>query len=134
MRTRAYRRNEREKHIKRKENFLRMSKPDNRPHYYDAKDYSVMQYSRIKYLNLKYLSEGDWRPYYIVHARGQLNKGKIHCSCALCSCKTRNKGKRRRLGKNYAPSFNWSHSDRKKVESMKEQEKDFIQIGGAMVT
>lgn len=123
MRTRAYRRNEREKHIRRKENFLRMSQSDNRPHYYDAKDYSIMQPPKIK--SFRYFSEGNWLPYYIVHARGQLNKGKIHCSCAYCSCKTRNKGKRRRLEKNYAPSLHWSHTDMKKIEDMKEQEKEF---------
>ena len=130
MRTRAYRRNEREKHIKRKENIIKSYAHDSIPYYYNASD----RFNGVQYLKSPFWkTEGRWESYWYVKQRGCLNKQKIHCSCALCSCKTKNKGKRRKLGKNYAPSFNWSHSDRKKVESMKEQERDFVQIGGAMV-
>lgn len=120
MRTRAYRRNEREKHIKRKENIIKSYAHDSIPYYYNASD----RFNGIQYLRSPlWQTEGCWTSYWYVKHRGCLNKQKIHCSCALCSCKTKNKGKRRKLGKNYAPSFNWSHSDRKKIENMKDQEK-----------
>ena len=48
----------------------------------------------------------------------QYSKNKIHCSCHLCSAKTRNKGKRRYLQGNYAPSYNPTISDKKKIERM----------------
>ena len=47
----------------------------------------------------------------------QYSKNKIHCSCPMCSAKTRNKGKRRKR-KNYAPSINYKISDKRKIESM----------------
>lgn len=47
----------------------------------------------------------------------QYSKNKIHCSCPICSAKTRNKGKRRKR-KNYAPSINYSMMDLKKQQSM----------------
>ena len=123
MRTRAYRRNEREKHIKRKENIIKSYALDSIPYYYNASDrFNGIQYERSPL----YIAEGGWQSYWYVKHRGCLNKQKIHCSCSLCSAKTRNKGKRRKLGKNYAPSLNWSQSDKRKIESMKEQEKDFI--------
>ena len=55
----------------------------------------------------------------------QYSKNKVHCSCYMCSAKTRNKGKRRRLHGNYAPSINYKHSDQKKVIAMNMQEKDY---------
>lgn len=48
----------------------------------------------------------------------QYSKNKVHCSCRLCSCKSKNKGKRRHLNGNYAPSHNPSASDMKKIERM----------------
>lgn len=44
----------------------------------------------------------------------EYSKGKIHCSCPLCSCKTRQKGKR-----DY-----WPIRDQKRRESMETEEKD----------
>ena len=47
--------------------------------------------------------------------------GKIHCSCGMCARweKTNNKSPRkRRIHGNYAPSRNWSHSDRKKLNQL----------------
>jgi len=127
MRTRAYRRNEREKHIKRKENIMRKYQLDSRPAIYDTKDY--FWFTSPLFLdkgNKKYFTVdrgmSDCLFFCLIKYRGMLNKGKIHCSCALCSAKTRNKGKRRKLGKNYAPSINWKHTDIQKIESMKEKE------------
>lgn len=119
MRTRAYRRSEREKHIKRKENIIKSYAHDSIPYYYNASDrFNGVQYKRSPL----YRAEGGWQGYWYVKHRGCLNKQKIHCSCALCSAKTRNKGKRRKLGKNYAPSINWKHTDIQKIESMKTKE------------
>lgn len=49
----------------------------------------------------------------------QFSKNKIHCSCPMCSPKTRNKGRRGR--KNYHKSVDYKHSDRKRVESMEDE-------------
>lgn len=56
---------------------------------------------------------------------GELSKGKIHCSCGICTEKTRNKGNRRKLSRNYWPSLNFKTSDLRKIESMNEQLIDF---------
>ena len=52
-----------------------------------------------------------WYPY--VH---QYSKNKIHCSCGVCArySKTNNKGHRRKIHGNYAPSYNPSMRDRRK--------------------
>lgn len=56
----------------------------------------------------------------------QYSKNKIHCSCAYCSSKTRNKGHKRYLPKNYSPSINYNRHDKRKYDSMIEEEKEFI--------
>ena len=56
----------------------------------------------------------------------QYSKGKIHCSCPLCSAKTRNKGKRRALAGNYAPSINYKLSDLKRQIAMDLDEQDYF--------
>ena len=48
----------------------------------------------------------------------QYSKNKIHCSCAQCSKKTRNKGYRRTAKKNYNRSIDWKKSDLIKIEAM----------------
>ena len=53
----------------------------------------------------------------------QYSKNKIHCSCAHCSAKTRNKGKKR-ITKRYAPSINYKPSDLRKQQAMDYQEVD----------
>ena len=54
----------------------------------------------------------------------QYSKNKIHCSCAMCSAKTRNKGTSKHKG--MSPSINYKHSDAKKVLRMDYSEKDDI--------
>lgn len=54
----------------------------------------------------------------------QYSKNKIHCSCPMCSPKTRNKGKRAK--KNYSPSLNYKLSDRKRIEAMEAEVQDFL--------
>lgn len=49
---------------------------------------------------------------------GKYSKGKIHCSCPMCSEKTKNKKN------HYYPSRNWKHSDKVKIEKMNSQLKD----------
>ena len=55
-------------------------------------------------------------PYY--NNLHQYSKNKIHCSCGYCVSKSKNKGKKRHLHANYAPSVNWSISDKKKIMSL----------------
>ena len=47
----------------------------------------------------------------------EYSKGKIHCSCPLCSAKTKNKGSR----KTWAPALNYKPSDRRRVDSWNNQ-------------
>lgn len=54
----------------------------------------------------------------------QYSKNKIHCSCMMCSSKTRNKGKRRSKSGNYAPSINYKISDLRRLDSMDSDERD----------
>ena len=56
----------------------------------------------------------------------QYSKNKIHCSCAQCSKKTRNKGYRRTAKKNYNRSINWKKSDLIKIEAMSADLKENI--------
>ena len=122
MRTRDYRRKQRAKHIKRKEDIIRSYRLDNPPHYYEDKDL-FGNIPRIHTIAL--LKEGYWIPYWVVNHRGKLNKGKIHCSCPLCSAKTRNKGTRRQLQGNYSPSINYKISDLRKINQMKWDEENW---------
>lgn len=42
----------------------------------------------------------SWEYYDSLH---QYSKNKIHCSCPICSMKTKNKGKRKSINKNFNP-------------------------------
>ena len=55
----------------------------------------------------------------------QYSKNKIHCSCPLCSAKTRNKGKHRAKVRGYEKSINYKFSDLRKTVAMDIAEKDF---------
>ena len=54
----------------------------------------------------------------------QYSKNKIHCSCPVCSAKTRNKGRRDR--KNYSRSLNYKATDLRKLMTMDENETDTL--------
>lgn len=112
MRGLAYKRFQREKHIKRKENILRKWRRDNPPHLLDDKNNIFGKYI----LSDKEHYTGSYFPFYIVPSRGYLHKGKIHCSCPLCSAKT-NKipfiGTNKRIGKK-----NYCISDLRRVLGM----------------
>ena len=58
---------------------------------------------------------GKDHPYYDnLH---QFSKNKIHCSCPMCSVKSKNKGKRRGKAWNYL-TYNWKIADRRRFERM----------------
>ena len=84
--------------------------------------------SRRKALRKRRIAEevyygGKEHPYYDnLH---QYSKNKIHCSCPLCSAKTRNKGKRRKSARGYEKSINYKFSDLRKTVAMDIAEKDF---------
>jgi hypothetical protein len=64
---------------------------------------------------------GKEHPYYDnLH---QYSKNKIHCSCPMCSPKTRNKGRRDR--KNYMRSLNYKASELKRLISMDDEEFEY---------
>ena len=56
----------------------------------------------------------------------QYSKNKIHCSCPMCSAKTRNKGHRRKR-KNYAPAINYTMMDLRRQMVMDESERDYYE-------
>ena len=56
----------------------------------------------------------------------QYSKNKIHCSCPMCSAKTRNKGKRRK-NKPCAPVINYTMAVLRKQARMTESEKEYIE-------
>ena len=78
---------------------------------------------RAKHINRKKRVGWYWHYKY----DGMYSKGKIHCSCGMCSAKTRNKKyKRRHVHGNYAPNINYKHSDLQKIQSMDDKEKDWV--------
>lgn len=91
-----------------------------------SKEYS-RDMSRRKALRKKRITEEiywdgfgpNYHPYYDnLH---QYSKNKIHCSCHICSAKSKNKGRRRNLSGNYSPSENWAVKDQKRIEAMRQQ-------------
>lgn len=76
--------------------------------------------SRNKALR-KYKIDHQLSPFFPMYDNlNQYSKNKIHCSCPLCSAKTRNKGKRRKSNV-WEPSINYTQSDKRKIESMNQQ-------------
>lgn len=122
MRNLAYRRFQREKHIKRKEHILKSYRLDNPPHMYNDSDlFAAIPVNRNGKQQVNWNEGGkygDFYPYWFVRSRGYLNKEKIHCGCGMCMAKTRNKGRKRRISGNYAPSINYKPSDLRKMERM----------------
>lgn len=77
-RGRAYTRDCRRKKIQSKKNFLKLTRNVRPPHEFQASD---MFWRDFPYD----ISYGNCLPYWNVKADGMLSKGKIHCSCPLCS-------------------------------------------------
>ena len=113
--TKAERRYRRMDHINRKERILRNKRIDNPPHFIDDKDF-MGPWNLGNHFNM--WNYGFCRPSYYHNFIGGMDKGKIHCSCWMCSAKTKNK-KSSRKGK--ASNHCYKISDLKKIESMKEQ-------------
>lgn len=84
------------------------------------------QMSRRKALRKRRISEQYYgidreHPYY--NNLHQYSKNKIHCSCLLCSRKTRNKGRRNRS--NYYKSINYNMPDLKRMIAMDYDQHDY---------
>ena len=47
----------------------------------------------------------------------QFSKNKIHCSCPMCSTKSKNRGRRRKKAW-YSPTYNWKIADLRKFNKM----------------
>ena len=54
----------------------------------------------------------------------QYSKNKIHCSCPICSAKTRNKGKRKK-NKVFSPSINYNMMDKRRQMAMDYDENNY---------
>ena len=48
----------------------------------------------------------------------QYSKNKIHCSCPMCSARTRNKGRSKHKG--MSPSINYKISDLRKIQKLED--------------
>ena len=66
-------------------------------------------------------NDSGWDYYSHLH---QFSKNKIHCSCPLCSDKTRNKGKRRQNVHGFSPAINYKISDLRKIQRLDFSEED----------
>ena len=71
---------------------------------------------------------GKEHPYY--NNLHQYSKNKIHCSCPMCSAKTRNKGKRRYKSGNYMRHLNYKISELKRQISMDDEEFEYTGTTG----
>ena len=81
------------------------------------RDVSRRKALRKRRLAKEIYHEGEEHSYYDnLH---QYSKNKIHCSCPMCSPKTRNKGRRDR--KNYMRSLNYKMSELKRQIAMDEE-------------
>ena len=103
-RSRLYYRKQRARHLRRRRRIC---------HFYDS--FAVI---RDEHRNLYW---SDWShkiPFEMYERKGYYSKGKIHCSCPMCSAKTRNKGRRRKT-KPYAPAINYKISDARRLDEMK---------------
>ena len=74
-----------------------------------------------------YYNEKEYPYYNNLH---QYSKNKIHCSCPMCSAKTRNKGKRRYKAGNYMRSLNYKMSELKRLTTMDDEEFEYIDSSG----
>lgn len=64
-----------------------------------------------------------WEYYDNLH---QYSKNKIHCSCPMCSTKTRNKGHRRNKSGNYNRNLNYKASELRRLLAMDEEEMEYM--------
>lgn len=91
------------------------------------KNSNYRRYQRRRNIKRKiYIIENIYKDdikYFCANQPGRLDGNKIHCSCPVCSIKTRNKGKRKKG--NYHRSINYKLSDLKRQMSMDDQELEY---------
>ena len=63
-----------------------------------------------------------WHPWY--NNLHQYSKNKIHCSCPMCSIKTKNKGRHK---KRYAPVINYRRMDKSKQMAMDDDYGEYLE-------
>lgn len=68
---------------------------------------------RKKHIRRKERIINEMNGYWHYKHLGELSKGKIHCSCELCTTKTNNKG--------HGKAINYKPSDLRKIEDMEYQ-------------
>lgn len=84
---------------------------------------SYVKAKRKQQLAKEIYYDGANRPYYDnLH---QYSKNKIHCSCPVCSAKTKNKG---RKSNNYNPTHNHKISEKRKIMAMDYDKMEFYLI------
>lgn len=78
--------------------------------------------SILKALRKRRIDRDVYRYWYNDHYSGfydnlhQYSKNKIHCSCPMCSAKTKNKGRRKKNW--WAPPHNYKISDVRKIQRL----------------
>lgn len=87
------------------------------------RDFSIRKAKRKKRICDYYYWNREYPYYDNLH---QYSKNKIHCSCPICSPKTRNKGKRRYRDGNYSRSLHYKASDLRKLIAMDMDESDYF--------
>lgn len=95
-----------------------MNKSRNRAYNRDVSKRKALRKKRLA--EEVYYNGKEWPYYNNLH---QYSKNKIHCSCPICSPKTRNKGRRDR--KNYMRSLNYKASELKRQISMDDEELEY---------
>lgn len=78
-------------------------------------------YDWIKAIRKKKLSDAWLEGHHYYNNLHEYSKNKIHCSCAICSNKTDNKGRHKSWE---SGSKNWKHSDMQKIERLESQLND----------
>ena len=81
---------------------------------------------RRKYINRRKRIARKLYGKYFEIIDGEYDKGKVHCSCPMCSRKTNNKGKNRLKHGNYCPLKDWKYSDLKKNQSMESELQEYF--------
>jgi len=92
----------------------------------NARNRGYYRQERRKHINRKKRIIHQLNDYWYYKYEGCLNKGKIHCSCPLCRCKTNNK---HRVVYWQKRSKMWKHSDQQKIDAMNAETRDYEQNG-----
>ena len=77
---------------------------------------SIVKALRKRKLDKQVTWYSDERGYGLYNNLHQYSKNKIHCSCPMCSAKTRNKGGSKHKG--MSPSINYKISDIRKLQRL----------------